>query len=87
MLRIHCMQPFYNLSDTAMEDSLCDDRVHVSFCWHHHLYGAGRNYNLKFPPYTEKHNLGEKLFNRINRYLEKQGLAFGRRHHHGCSYH
>ncbi|STI85650.1 IS5 transposase and trans-activator [Escherichia coli] len=32
MLRIHCMQHWYNLSDGAMEDALYGNRLHASVC-------------------------------------------------------
>ena len=32
MLRIHCMQHWYNLSDGAMEDALVRNRLHASVC-------------------------------------------------------
>lgn len=76
MLRIHCMQLFYNLSDPGMEDSLYEVESMRRF--------AGITLNtipdettiLNFRHLLERHNLGEKLFNKINRYLEKKGLSF-----------
>ncbi len=76
MLRIHCMQLFYNLSDPAMEDSLYEIESMRRF--------AGISINsipdettiLNFRHLLEKHNLGEKLFNKINHFLEQQGLSF-----------
>ncbi|WP_407298224.1 transposase [Klebsiella quasipneumoniae] len=32
MLRIHCMQHWYNLSDGAMEDASVRNRLHASVC-------------------------------------------------------
>ncbi|STD20331.1 IS5 transposase [Enterobacter asburiae] len=32
MLRIHCMQHWYNLSDGAMEDALYEIASHASVC-------------------------------------------------------
>ena len=75
MLRIHCMQLFYNLSDPAMEDSLYEIESMRRF--------AGLRLSdrlpdeatiLNFRHLLERHNLGEKLFNEINKYLQSQGL-------------
>lgn len=75
MLRIHCVQLFYNLSDPAMEDMLYEIESVRRF--------AGLNITgpipdestiLKFRHLLEAHNLGGKLFNEINKHLEDQGL-------------
>lgn len=76
MLRIHCLQLFYNLSDPAMEDALYEIESMRRF--------AGLSLTraipdettiLKFRHLLEKHQLGEKLFHIINKYLSKQGLS------------
>lgn len=75
MLRVHCMQLFYNLSDPAMEDSLYEIESMRRF--------AGLNLSgpipdettiLKFRHLLERHNLGKKLFEEVKRHLDKQGL-------------
>lgn len=75
MLRVHCMQLFYNLSDPAMEDSLYEIESMRRF--------AGLSLSgpipdettiLKFRHLLERHQLGEALFKEVNRYLGKQGL-------------
>lgn len=75
MLRVHCMQLFYNLSDPAMEDSLYEIESMRRF--------AGLSLSgpipdettiLKFRHLLEQHKLGEALFKEVNRYLGKQGL-------------
>jgi len=75
MLRIHCMQLFYNLSDPAMEDSLYEIESMRRF--------AGLRLSDRLPDETtilnfrhllERHKLGEKLFNEINQHLKTQGL-------------
>lgn len=76
MLRIHCMQLFYNLSDPAMEDSLYEIESMRRFAGITIDTVPDETTILNFRHLLEKHNLGEKLFNRINRYLEKQGLSF-----------
>lgn len=75
MLRIHCMQLFYNLSDPAMEDALYEVASMRRF--------AGLNIADRLPDETtilnfrhllEKHNLGQKLFTEINQYLNSEGF-------------
>lgn len=76
MLRIHCLQLFYNLSDPLMEDMLYEVESMRRFA---HI-GIDRIPDettiLNFRHLLEKHELGKKLFTKINRYLEKQGLSF-----------
>lgn len=76
MLRIHCMQLFYNLSDPAMEDALYEIESMRRF--------AGLSLSGPIPDETtilnfrhllEKHHLGEKIFDEINAVLKKQGLS------------
>ena len=76
MLRIHCMQLFYNLSDPAMEDSLYEIESMRRFASITIDTVPDETTILNFRHLLEEHNLGEKLFNKINRYLEKQGLSF-----------
>lgn len=75
MLRVHCMQLFYNLSDPAMEDSLYEIESMRRF--------AGLRLSdrlpdettiLNFRHFLERHGLGEKLFAEVNKHLEKNGL-------------
>ena len=76
MLRIHCMQLFYNLSDPAMEDALYEIESMRRF--------AGLRLSDRLPDETtilnfrhllERHNLGKKLFDEVNRHLRSEGLA------------
>lgn len=76
MLRIHCMQLFYNLSDPGMEDSLYEVESMRRFAGITLDTVPDETTILNFRHLLERHNLGEKLFNKINRYLEKQGLSF-----------
>jgi IS5 family transposase len=76
MLRIHCMQLFYNLSDPAMEDSLYEIESMRRFAGITIDTVPDETTILNFRHLLEKHNLGEKLFNKINRYLENKGLSF-----------
>ena len=75
MLRVHCMQLFYNLSDPAMEDALYEIESMRKF--------AGLSLSgclpdettiLKFRHLLEKHELGKEILNEVNRHLEKEGL-------------
>lgn len=75
MLRVHCMQLFYNLSDPAMEDSLYEIESMRRFAG---LSLAGpipdETTILKFRHLLERHKLGEALFKEVNRHLDRQGL-------------
>ena len=76
MLRIHCVQLFYNLSDPAMEDMLYEIESVRRF--------VGVRLSERIPDETtilnfrhllEKHSLGTKLFAEINKHLDEQGLV------------
>ena len=76
LLRIHCMQLFYNLSDPGMEDALYEIASMRRF--------AGLRLSDNLPDETtilhfrhllERHNLGKKLFDEVNRYLKSKGLS------------
>lgn len=75
MLRVHCMQLFYNLSDPAMEDALYEIESMRRF--------AGLRLSdrlpdettiLNFRHFLESHGLGKVLFKEVNKHLEKNGL-------------
>ena len=75
MLRVHCMQLFYNLSDPAMEDALYEIESMRRFAGlrlSHSL--PDETTILKFRHLLEKHNLGKKLFQEINNHLADHGL-------------
>ena len=75
MLRIHCVQLFYNLSDPAMEDMLYEIDSVRRFVG---LKITGpipdESTILKFRHLLESHDLGAKLFEVINQHLADQGL-------------
>ena len=75
MLRVHCVQLFYNVSDPAMEDMLYEIESVRRFVG---LKLSGpipdETTILKFRHLLEKHNLAKKLFEEINRHLDEQGL-------------
>ncbi|MCF6208387.1 MAG: IS5 family transposase [Ghiorsea sp.] len=79
MLRVHCMQLFYNLSDPMMEDSLYEIDSMRRF--------AGLKLSkpipdettiLNFRRFLEKHGFGELIFAEINAHLQAQGLSLSK---------
>ena len=75
MLRVHCVQLFYNLSDPGMEDLLYEAESVRRF--------AGLKLPEALPDETtilnfrhllERHNLGQGLLEEISAHLESQGL-------------
>jgi len=76
MLRIHFLQHWFNLSDPAVEEALYDSRAMRSFVG----IDLGREPApdettvCKFRHLLEVHNLGDRLFQLINEYLEENGL-------------
>jgi len=75
MLRIHCMQLFYNLSDPAMEDALYEIESMRRFA---RLKLTGpipdETTILNFRHLLEQHSLGKSLFDNVNEFLTDQGL-------------
>lgn len=76
MLRVHCMQLFYNLSDPGMEDALYEIDSMRRF--------AGLSVSdrlpdestiLNFRHLLEQHELGQKLFRTVNEVLGARGLS------------
>jgi IS5 family transposase len=75
MLRVHCLQLFYNLSDPAMEDALYEIEFMRRF--------AGLRLSdrlpdestiLRFRHFLERHKLGEVIFDTVSAQLRQQGL-------------
>ena len=77
MLRVHCLQLFYNLSDPGMEDALYEIESMRRFAG---LRLSGRLPDettiLNFRHFLESHKLGKVLFEEINRHLKAQNLIF-----------
>ena len=75
MLRVHCVQLFYNLSDPGMEDLLYESDPVRQFVG---LKLSGplpdETTILNFRHLLEKHKLGQGLLDEINAHLESQGL-------------
>ncbi len=80
MLRLHCLQQWFNLSDPAVEEALYDSRALRQFVG----IDLGREpvpdetTICKFRHLLEAHQLGERLFARIGEYLAAQGLTVSR---------
>lgn len=75
MLRIHCMQLFYNLSDPSMEDALYEIESMRRFAG---LRLADRlsdeRTNFNFRHFLKHCSLGKMLFKEANKHLKKNGL-------------
>jgi len=75
MLRVHCLQLFYNLSDPAMEDALYEIESMRSFAG---LRLSGRLPDettiLNFRHFLERHKLGKVIFDTMNQHLASHGL-------------
>jgi transposase, IS5 family len=80
MLRLHCLQQWFTLSDPAVEDALYDSRAMRQFVG----IDLGREpvpdetTICKFRHLLEAHQLGEQLFARIGTYLAAQGVTVSR---------
>ena len=74
MLRVHCMQLFYNLSDPAMEDALYEIESMRQFAGLKLDRLPDETTILKFRHFLEQHGLGKVLFKEVNKHLEKNGL-------------
>ncbi len=74
MLRVHCVQLFYNLSDPGMEDLLYEVESVRRFAGLR-LCGAlpDETTILNFRRLLERHDLGEALFEEINAHLAARG--------------
>ena len=80
MLRVHCVQLFYNLSDPGMEDLLYEAesvRRFVGLSLSEAL--PDETTILNFRHLLERHELGKALFDEINAHLESQGLRLRER--------
>ena len=76
MLRLHCLQHWFNLSDPAAEESLYDSLSMRRFVG----IDLGREpvhdetTILNFRHLLERHNLGNALFDRVNQHLASRGM-------------
>ena len=88
MLRVHCVQVFYNLSDPGMEDLLYEAesvRRFVGLRLSDPL--PGESTILHFRHLLERHGLGLGLFQEINAHLESPRAAGVGGNHSGRHYH
>src|SRR5512139_1321401 len=80
MLRLHCLQQWFNLSDPAVEEALYDSRAMRQFVG----IDLGREpvpdetTICKFRHLLEAHQLGKQLFEQIGAYLSAHGLTVSR---------
>jgi IS5 family transposase len=80
MLRIHCLQLWFNLSDPAVEEALYDSLAMRSFVG----IDLGREpvpdetTVMRFRHLLEEHKLGEKIFEEVGRILLKRGLRLSK---------
>ncbi len=74
MLRVHCLQLFYNLSDPALEDALYEVESMRRFAGLKLDRIPDETTILNFRHLLERHGLGKKLFKEINAHLQEQGL-------------
>ena len=76
MLRLHCLQHWFNLSDPAAEEALYDSLSMRAFVG----IDLGREpvpdetTILNFRHLLERHDLGKPLFDRVNEHLASRGL-------------
>jgi IS5 family transposase len=80
MLRIHCLQLWFNLSDPAVEEALYDSRAMRAFVG----IDLGREpvpdetTVMRFRHLLEEHRLGEKIFEEVGRVLLRRGLRMSK---------
>ena len=80
MLRIHCLQLWFNLSDPAVEEALYDSRAMRTF--------VGIDLGpepvpdettvMRFRHLLEQHHLGEQIFAEVGRLLMERGLRLSK---------
>jgi IS5 family transposase len=80
-IRIHCMQHWYNLSDGAMEDALCEIASMRLFA-RLSLDSALPDHTtiMNFRHLLEQHQLARQLFKTINRWLAEAGVMMTQGH-------
>jgi IS5 family transposase len=74
MLRVHCMQLFYNLSDPAMEDALYEIVSMRNFAGLKLDCLPDETAILNFRHFLEGQGFGKVLFKEVNKHLKKSGL-------------
>ena len=80
MLRIHCLQLWFNLSDPAVEEALYDSLAMRSFVG----IDLGREpvpdetTVMRFRHLIEEHKLGSKIFEEVGHVLQRRGLRLSK---------
>ena len=76
MLKIHCLQQWYNLSDPAAEDAIYDRSSFQKFLSLDLISDKVPDETtiLNFRHLLEKHNLSEAIFDAVNHFLEEKNL-------------
>ena len=76
MLKIHCLQQWYALSDESAEEAIHDRLSFQKFLQIDPLQHSipDETTILAFRHFLEEHHLGEKIFTEINIYLGEKGL-------------
>lgn len=80
MLRIHCLQLWFDLSDPAVEEALYDSLAMRSFVG----IDLGREpvpdetTVMRFRHLLEEHHLGGKIFEEVSRVLQRRGLRLSK---------
>ena len=86
MLRIYCLQQWYNLSDPGAEEALYDIQSMRAFCG----LELGRDAIpdettiLNFRHLLERHDLTKAIFAAVAEHLEAKRRTAARRHDRGC---
>lgn len=80
MLKIYFLQHWYNLSDPEMEDAIYDRNSFQKFLGIDMMAEAAPDETtiLNFRHLLEKHKLQERMFNKVARILEKEGLILNK---------
>jgi transposase, IS5 family len=74
MLRIHCLQLWFDLSDPAVEEALYDSRAMRAFVGIDLGQEPVQTTVMRFRHLLEHNKLGEKIFEEVGRVLLSRGL-------------
>lgn len=80
MLRIYCLQHWFNLSDPAAEEAIYDSRAMRNFVGIDlgNEPAPDETTICKFRHLMEKNNLGDQFFHLVNEYLHENGIKISR---------
>lgn len=80
MLRIHCLQLWFDLSDPAVEESMYDSRALRAFVGIEQVAKAHHRGLIRhrLAPQVEQNKLGEKIFEAVGRVLQARGLRLSK---------